>query len=71
VFHFVIITNMKTIRYIAVVCNAIFVAWLLFNAIDEGFRAVNRVELVSMWSSRLPENYLRKIPKWILFLLTG
>lgn len=41
---------MKTIRYIAVVCNAIFVAWLLFNAIDEGFRAVNRVELVSMIS---------------------
>jgi hypothetical protein len=50
VFHFVIITNMKTIRYIAVVCNAIFVAWLLFNAIDEGFRAVNHVELVSMIS---------------------
>ncbi|HYM64935.1 MAG TPA: hypothetical protein VES68_00395 [Candidatus Sulfotelmatobacter sp.] len=43
---------MKELKYLAVLGNILFSLWLLFNGIDEGFKA-SRMQLfsyISLWS---------------------
>jgi hypothetical protein len=37
---------MKNLKYLAITGNAVFIAWLFINGLDEGFKATN-VQLVS------------------------
>jgi hypothetical protein len=39
---------MKSARYIAIIGNALFVLWILYNGIDEGSRQAGRLEIASL-----------------------
>ncbi len=39
---------MKSLRYIALIGNAMYILWILYNGIDEGSRSVGSVEIVSL-----------------------
>jgi hypothetical protein len=41
--------TIKFLRYLTIIGNAIFVLWILYNGIDEGFKA-NLVQIVSYLS---------------------
>ena len=38
----------KPLRYIALLGNGIYILWLLYNGIDEGFKGVNSVQGVAV-----------------------
>ena len=39
---------MKLLKYLALVGNSIYILWILYNGIDEGFRAIRTVEAVAL-----------------------
>lgn len=39
---------MKPLKYLALIGNAVYILWILYNGIDEGSRNVGRVEAVSL-----------------------
>lgn len=39
---------MRSLQYIALFGNAIYILWISYNAIDEGFRGVGNVQAVSL-----------------------
>ncbi len=41
---------MRSLRYLALCGNALFVLWIVYNGIDEGSRNVGRVEAFSLGS---------------------
>jgi hypothetical protein len=43
-----VVTDMNTLRYLALVGNALFILWIVYNGIDEGGRTVGAVEAFSL-----------------------
>jgi hypothetical protein len=41
---------MKYLKNIALAGNIIFIFWIIYNGVDEGFRAAGRVEVFSLIS---------------------
>ncbi len=41
---------MKPIKYIALIGNATFILWILYNGIDEVSRSVGKMEVISLTS---------------------
>jgi hypothetical protein len=39
---------MKPLRYIALFGNAIYILWIVYNGIDDGFRNIGSVQAVSL-----------------------
>lgn len=39
---------MKYLKNVAIAGNILFILWIIYNGIDEGFRAVGRVEAFSL-----------------------
>ena len=39
---------MKPLRYIALIGNVIYVLWIVYNGIDDGFRDIGSVQTVSL-----------------------
>jgi hypothetical protein len=35
---------MKMLKYIALVGDGLFILWILYNGIDEGFRGINTIQ---------------------------
>jgi hypothetical protein len=39
---------MKPLRYVALAGNVIYILWIIYNGIDEGFRYIGSVQAVSL-----------------------
>jgi hypothetical protein len=40
--------SMKSLKYIALVGNTVYILWILRNGIDEGFKGIGTVQAVSL-----------------------
>jgi hypothetical protein len=45
---FGIFKNMKSLKYIALFGDVIYILWIVYNAIDEGFKSIRSVEAVAL-----------------------
>jgi hypothetical protein len=39
---------MKKLKYIAIIGNMLYILWIIYNGIDEGFRGIGRVQAVAL-----------------------
>ena len=44
---------MKELRYAALVGNGLFILWILYNAMDEGFKPISGVQVTALSSLML------------------